>query len=79
MRSEDDDRLYQRYGKALEADHTGEWVAISPTGELIVGTEDAEVTQEALQRFGTDDITVRRIGCPYDYRIRVVHFRVRTQ
>ncbi len=33
-RIEEDDRLYQRYGKPLEKEHTGEYVAIGPNRVL---------------------------------------------
>ena len=32
------DELYERYGKPLEAEHWGEFVAISPDGRTILGT-----------------------------------------
>jgi hypothetical protein len=69
-RSREDDRLYARYGKPLEPEHTGEWVAIGPAGEVIIGSEDIEVAREASRRFGDGNYAVRRIGWPYDYKIR---------
>lgn len=69
-RSREDARLYERYGKPLEAEHTGAWVAIGPTGEVIVGPDDYTVSEEASRRFGDGEYAVRRIGWPYDYKIR---------
>ena len=46
------DELYERYGKPLEAEHWGEFVAISPDGRTILGTHLAEVEDNALRQFG---------------------------
>ncbi|MGI8554129.1 MAG: hypothetical protein ACR2PL_25585 [Dehalococcoidia bacterium] len=72
-RSVEDEHLYERFGKALEPEHTGKWVAIGEAGAIIVGTEDVAVAREASQRFGDGQYAMRRIGWAYDYRIRWVH------
>ena len=46
------DELYERYGKPLEAEHWGMYLAISPRGETILGHTLLEVAQEATARFG---------------------------
>jgi hypothetical protein len=61
-RAEKDDLLYERYGKPLEADHTGEYVAISDDGEIILGTDSLGVDLKALERFGSGRYCFRRIG-----------------
>ena len=44
--------LYDTYGKPLEADHTGEYVAISADGETVVGLDLLDVSDRALESFG---------------------------
>lgn len=46
------DRLYDRYGKPLEADHTGRYVAIWPDGRTIIGPTVLDVMRQALAAFG---------------------------
>ncbi|MBT9162715.1 MAG: hypothetical protein AAGB97_00715 [Dehalococcoidia bacterium] len=46
-----DDALYQRYGKKLEQEHKGEFVAISRDGAVIISKSDIEVLQKALEEF----------------------------
>ena len=42
-RLREDDELYQRFGKGLELQHKGEFVAISREGAIIVSKSDIEV------------------------------------
>jgi hypothetical protein len=46
------DRLYQRYAKPLEAEHWGEYLAVSPKGEIVLGTDMLEVAKKATEAFG---------------------------
>lgn len=46
------DALYERHGKPLEAQHQGEYVAISPDGRTILGPSVLEVLQRAKGTFG---------------------------
>ena len=46
------DVLYERYGKPLEAEHWGEFVALAPDGRILLGPELAEVQDNALRQFG---------------------------
>jgi hypothetical protein len=46
------DELYERYGRPLESEHRGEYLAISPRGELILGSSLLEVAQKAADQFG---------------------------
>lgn len=57
-----DDDLYERFGKPLEGDHEGEFVAISSKGETIVGPDDIGILQQALDRFGSGNFAFRRVG-----------------
>jgi hypothetical protein len=44
--------LYEQYGKPLEAEHTGEYVVISSSGNTIVGKSLTEVVTHAIDTFG---------------------------
>jgi len=46
------DKLYAQYGKPLEQDHWGEYVAIFPDGRTVVGTSLMDVSDRALDQFG---------------------------
>lgn len=46
------DDLYERYGKPLEPEHWGEFVAISQKGETVLGTDKIEVSDRALKETG---------------------------
>ena len=61
-RAEQDDRLYERYGKPLEADHKGEFVAISDDGRLILGSDSLTVATRAVEQFGSGTFALRMIG-----------------
>jgi len=61
-RVEADDRLYERYAKSLEDKHKGGFVAISKDGQVIVNKDDVAVLKEAIEKFGSGNFTLRRIG-----------------
>lgn len=63
-RAEEDARLYERYGKPLDQAHKGEFVAISSDGQTILGSDDNEVFQSAIQTFGSGSFGLFRIGHP---------------
>ncbi|MBI4317426.1 MAG: hypothetical protein HY675_02960 [Chloroflexi bacterium] len=69
-RARQDDYLYQRYGKGLEPEHTGEFVAISDDGRLIRGTDELVVAKQARDQFGPGSFAVRRIGREAEIRWR---------
>ena len=46
------DELYERYGKPFEAEHWGQFIAISPDGRTLLGSDMAEVLDDALSQFG---------------------------
>ena len=46
------DDLYERYGKPLEPEHWGEFIAISRKGETVLGTDRTEVSGRALKETG---------------------------
>jgi hypothetical protein len=55
------DELYEQYGKPLEAEHRGEFVAVSPRGDTILGGSLLEVAQQAKAKFGSG-VFVYKIG-----------------
>lgn len=46
------ERLYEQYGKPLEPQHTGQYVAISTDGKTLLGSTVLEVMQQAKAAFG---------------------------
>ena len=55
-------RLYEQYGEALEKDHTGEFVAISLEGEVILGRKMGKLLKRAVETFGQDNFAMARVG-----------------
>ena len=55
-------RLYEKYGKPLEANHAGEFVAISMDGEILLGERDGETLRRALDKFGRGNFAMARVG-----------------
>ena len=49
---EQSEKLYNQYGKPLEQDHWGEYVAVFPGGRTLVGNDLMVVTDQALDQFG---------------------------
>jgi len=50
--SRDYDELYERFGRPLERDHRGEYVVISPRGDVALGKTMQEAAQQGATRFG---------------------------
>jgi hypothetical protein len=61
-RAQEDDLLYERYGKPLESRHRGEFVAIGKDGRIILGKDDIEVLKRAIDLFGSGNFAFRRVG-----------------
>ena len=61
-REEQDERLYELYGKPLEEEHTGEYLAISDGGETILRTDPDELLREAVAAFGRGNFALARVG-----------------
>jgi hypothetical protein len=53
------DDLYEKYGKPLERDHWGEFLAVSPQGDIVLASSLLEVAQMAAERFGTGNFLYR--------------------
>ena len=47
------DALYEQYGKPLEQDHMGEYLAIAPDGRIVLGSTLLEVAQKASDTLGS--------------------------
>ncbi len=46
------DETYERYGKPLESEHMGEYLAVSPSGECLLESDRSELARVAAERFG---------------------------
>ena len=46
------DSLYEQYGKPLEEEHWGEYVAIFADGRFALGTSHLEALEKAVDQFG---------------------------
>ena len=55
------DRLYEQYGKPLEATRWGQFIVVSLSGETIVADSLLEAVQRAIDAFGPGG-TVFKIG-----------------
>jgi len=55
-------RLYQQYGKPLEEEHTGKFVVIAFDGQTILGKRSGEVLKRAIERFGSGNFVLARVG-----------------
>jgi hypothetical protein len=62
QRSQERQRLYDLHGKPLEADHTGEFLAISERGETILAKRSEEVIDKAISAFGAGHFALFRVG-----------------
>ena len=45
--------LYAKYGKPLEAEHFGAYLAVTPDGRTLLGASLVEVAQRAKAAFGS--------------------------
>jgi len=70
QRAKQDDELYEEFGRQLESEHSGELVAISDAGRLILGKDELALTKEALTKFGAGKFALRRIGADAEIRWR---------
>lgn len=46
------EHLYQQYGKPLEKEHWGEYVAIHPDGRFVLDPSQLAALEQALAQFG---------------------------
>lgn len=52
-------RLYETYGKPLEAEHWGKFVAVSRDGRTLVGETAYEVLDRAADAFGPENFVFK--------------------
>lgn len=52
-------QLYERYGKPLEREHWGAYVAIFPDGQTFVGSDLQDVADRAFASFGPGSFLFR--------------------
>jgi len=55
------DRVYEQYGRPLERDHWGEYLAVSQNGETLLARSLEDAVGQAADRFGSDNF-VFKIG-----------------
>jgi hypothetical protein len=55
------DALYDRYVKPLEAEHMGEYAAVSATGKTVLASELMDVVDQAVDELGPES-SVFRVG-----------------
>lgn len=53
------DALYERFGKPLEQEHEGQYVAVSPEGKILLGPTMLDVLRDASARFGPGNFIFR--------------------
>ena len=46
------DELYERHGTPLEADHLGQYLAVSPDGRTVLGPDLLDVACQAKEQLG---------------------------
>ena len=63
-RVKEDEWLYEDYGKSLEKEHTGEYVAIGSGGRILFGKSTDEVLKKGVEAFGGGNFGLFRIGYP---------------
>ena len=61
-RAREDRRLYERYGRPLEQEHNGEYLAIGADGQTILAKTLTEVTEKAVQTFGSGNFALAHVG-----------------
>ena len=58
-RLEEAEQVYERYGKPLEREHRGEYLAVSPEGKTLLGATLLEVLQKASTTFGPGNLVFK--------------------
>jgi hypothetical protein len=55
------EQLYEQYGKPLEQEHWGEYIAIFSDDRLVLGRDRLEVLDQALAQFGPGSFRAKRL------------------
>jgi hypothetical protein len=61
-RAEEDEKLYELFGRQLETRHQGQFVAIARDGRTIVDRDQVRALEEAISQFGSGNFAFRKIG-----------------
>jgi hypothetical protein len=61
-RAVEDEMLYERFAKLLEAEHQGKFVAIGRDGSLILDSDQICALERAIYQFGSGNFAFRKIG-----------------
>ena len=67
---QDAETFYERYGKPFEQEHDGEYAAITPDGQVIMDKDDLEVVDRAIEKFGSGNFLLYRIGYKFVDKVR---------
>lgn len=62
------DKLYQKYGKPLEKDHWGEFIAISEAGKTVLSVDLKKLFQKSLEKLGPGSF-VFKVGEKVVYKL----------
>ena len=68
MNSSDMDLLYERYGKPLEAEHWGKYLAVHPDGQTILEDDYEVLSDRALAELGRG-VYVFKVGSKATHRM----------
>ena len=63
-RARKDRSLYEQYGKPLEQQHQGKYLAIGPKGDCLLGDDPAKLLQDAISEFGSGNFALAKVGYP---------------
>ena len=70
------DEMYERYGKPLEGEHWGKYVAVSYDGRTLLGTDMHATYREGRKAFG-EDMHVFHVGEKYIKLPPIPHDKVK--
>ncbi|MFN3422667.1 MAG: hypothetical protein ACK40X_13190, partial [Armatimonadota bacterium] len=56
------EELYRQYVQPLERQYWGRLAAVNLKGEVLLGDDEVELSQEAVKRFGKGEFVLFRIG-----------------
>ena len=65
-------QLYERYGKPLEVEHWGEYIAIREDGRIIVDHYLDVLTQRARAEFGDSPTLITKVGGTVESKPRLL-------
>lgn len=63
------DALYETYAKPLESKHWGEYIAVSQSGETVLGADETEVADKAFEKL-CDGFFLFKVGPKAVWKVR---------